>query len=84
MATPNGDRTTNGTAVGERRSTRRSPGEWVVAALKRLVFWLAVFLPLAVGGVVLPGLESAAQWRLFAVLATASVVALYLGHSGLP
>ena len=80
MTASNPDESADRTATGERSRSRRSPAERVVAGLRVVAFWLAVFLPLAVGGLVLPGLESPAQWRLFVVLATTSVVALYLGH----
>jgi hypothetical protein len=80
MATPNGDGSAGARALGERQSRRRSPAERVVGALRRVAFWTAVFLPLVAGGVMLTGLHSVAQWRLFAALAATSVVALYLGH----
>lgn len=77
------DRTTAGSgrrAVRRPRRTRRSPAARVLALLRQVAFWTAVFLPFAVGATVLGGLGSRADWRLFGLLAVTSVVALYLGH----
>ena len=43
-------------------------------------FWTAVVLPFAAGAVLLTGLESPAEWRLFGAVLVSSVVSLYVGY----
>ena len=79
MTTSNPDESTDRTAARERPESGRSPAGQVLDLLRHVAFWTAVVLPLAAGGLVLPELESPAQWRLFFVVAVTSVVALYIG-----
>ena len=88
MASTNPDETSDRTSFRRGRRVdgrsgqpaRRSPADRVLSLLRLVAFWVAVFLPFVVGGVLMGGLGSADEWRLFGLLGVTSILALYLGH----
>ena len=88
MASTNPDETSERTSISRgRRVDRsagqragRSPADRVLSFLRLVAFWMAVFLPFAVGAVLMGGLGSADEWRLFGLLGVTSMLALYVGH----
>ena len=88
MASTNPDEPSDRTSIRRDRrrdhpsgqGARRSPAEGVLSLLRLVTFWMAVFLPFVVGGMLMSGLGSADEWRLFGLLGATSVLALYVGH----